>query len=102
MEEWEEMTFKNQQKKLRRELYALLAEDHEWHRKPDTELYKRITNIGQQLVLYSEDCAKRTINKEEYLRLRKEGYTIRQIASVLHVGLDKLTEWRKKNQIEKI
>ncbi|MFD1902565.1 hypothetical protein [Enterococcus termitis] len=90
------MAFKDRQKRLRLEMLALMTIDPKWHEKPETELYKQITTIGQQLIKYSPDYAKRTINEEEYHRLRSQGVPIKQIASHLNISSTTLHSWRKE------
>lgn len=97
------MDERQEKKKLRRELSALLATDDDWHKNPDSELYKQITELGKKLssteIKKKEQILLRNgpIDKEQFLKLREKGTSYKQIAEILNVSYKRLVQWRRDN-----
>lgn len=86
-------------KQLRRELYALLQIDDNWHKYPESELYKKITALGEQLSDEAHFWKERTIDKERYLYYLNKGCTFVDIAKKFDVTVNTLRAWRQKNNL---
>lgn len=94
------MASKEEKKKLRKELSALLDQDPDWHKKPETNLYKKITDLGQKLSDSVPTRIKKEINKEQFLALREKGTSYSEIAWILGVPDKELKKWRVENQLD--
>lgn len=97
------MDERQQKRKLRRELSILLAKDEDWHKNPDSDLYKQITELGKKLssteVNIKEQRLLRNgpIDKEQFLKLREKGVSYNEIAEILNVTNKRLLKWRRDN-----
>ncbi|ALS00923.1 hypothetical protein ATZ33_05930 [Enterococcus silesiacus] len=87
-------------KRLRKQLLALLNQDSDWFRKGETEMAKTIRDVGKQL--YSaEAAAVANINKltvAHYNELRTQGLYLREIATRYKSNENALRVWRKKHK----
>lgn len=97
------MDERQQKRELRRKLAILLSRDDNWHSKPDSELYRQITELGQKLsgetAVRSKEQLRRNaiIDKEQFLKLREEGIPYTKIAELLNVTDKRLLKWRREN-----
>jgi len=100
------MDKRQQKRKWQRELAALLAQDDDWHKNPDSELYKQITELGEKLssteVKTKEERLRKNvpINKEQFLKLREEGKSYSEIAEHFQATDKRIREWRRENGLE--
>lgn len=87
---------RQQKRRQFQELLLLLNEDPDWHLKPDTERYKKITEFGKEFFKKEKYPGIDRIDEEKYFILRKHGYRVDQIAKEFHVSKNTLYFWRKE------
>ncbi|MDN3128796.1 hypothetical protein P0E63_13035 [Enterococcus faecalis] len=94
------MQDKKKIKEKRTELLYLMALDDEWHRDETSELYNKIMICSEELRKLTSDKRKiRRMSQEEYMRLRKLGFTLNEIADYYGVSVSYLNSWRQKKEI---
>lgn len=91
--------YKTKQEKEHRwnKLLFLLNEDPVWYLKPNTELYKEITELGKEIFKKETQIGIDKIDEEKYFTLKQYGYRMEQIAQAFHVSKNTLYRWRKEN-----
>lgn len=93
------MQDKKKIKEKRTELLYLMALDDEWYRDETSELYNEIMICSEELRKLTSDKRKiRRMSQEEYMRLRKLGFTLNEIADYYGVSASYLNSWRQKKR----
>ncbi|EHB6470536.1 hypothetical protein M222_1450 [Enterococcus faecalis AZ19] len=85
---------------LRQHLVYLMALNDNWYKYPESNLYKEIVTYGKELGKTDSHRKLDQIKKDDYLNLRKLGYTLHEIAEHYAISPPQLTAWRLKHNIK--
>jgi len=90
---------KRKQSQWRMEMYALMATDDDWYKNEQSELFQKITELGQYITHNTEDYKPRPFEPEKYKELINQGLMQREIAEYFKLSLNRLRQLREENDL---